>query len=189
MIYDLPTSVEIAGEQFKIRSDYRCILDIICALNDPELTKQDKIYISLAIFYEEMPPVESMETAIKECFKFIDGGSESEKSGAKKPKVMDWEQDFQYICAAINQKINSEIRSISYLHWWTFLGYYMDIGDCTFSQIVSIRRKRLKGKKLEKYEEEFYRENADMINLKNRYTPDEDDFINSLLHKEVKDDG
>ena len=42
-----------------------------------------------------------------------------------------------------------------YIHWWTFMGYYMSIGECLYSTILSIRDKILNGKKLEKYEREF----------------------------------
>ena len=35
MIYDLPTSLEVSGEIYEIRSDYRYALDILIALNDP----------------------------------------------------------------------------------------------------------------------------------------------------------
>ena len=39
MIYDLPTTVEIDGEKYKIRNrcDYRIALDAIRALNDTAL--------------------------------------------------------------------------------------------------------------------------------------------------------
>ena len=39
------------------------------------------------------------------------------------------------------------------------MGYYMGVGECALSTIVSIRTKKAKGKKLEKYESQFVREN------------------------------
>ena len=43
MMWDLPISVEIDGEIYQIRNrcDYRIVLDVICALNDNELTIED----------------------------------------------------------------------------------------------------------------------------------------------------
>lgn len=41
------------------------------------------------------------------------------------------------------------------------------------STLVSIRDKLRRGKKLEKWEQEFYRENKDRVDLKTKYTPDE----------------
>ena len=52
------------------------------------------------------------------------------------------------------------------MHWWTFLGYYMEIGECTLATIVSIRDKKRRGKKLEKWEQEYYRNNKKLIDLK-----------------------
>ena len=54
------------------------------------------------------------------------------------------------------------------MHWWTFFGLYMEIGESTFSTVVSIRDKKRRGKKLEKWEREFYSKNKALIDLKVR---------------------
>ena len=51
MTYGLPASVEINGNDYEIRSDYRAILDILEAINDPELTDSDRAEAVLRIFY------------------------------------------------------------------------------------------------------------------------------------------
>ena len=48
------------------------------------------------------------------------------------------------------------------------LGFFMEIGDGLFSQIIAIRQKKAKHKKLEKWEKEFERENADMVGIRKR---------------------
>ena len=45
------------------------------------------------------------------------------------------------------------------MHWWTFISYYMGIGEGGLATVVSIRDKIIKGKKLEKYEKEFKQHN------------------------------
>ena len=42
----------------------------------------------------------------------------------------------------------------------------MGIGEGVFNTIVSIREKRRKGKKLEKWEKEFYQNNKTLVDLK-----------------------
>ena len=74
-------------------------------------------------------------------------------------KLMDWEQDEQLVSSAVNKVAGTEIRSVPYLHWWTFMGYYSSIGNSPLSTIISIRDKIVKGKKLEKYERDFKNEN------------------------------
>ena len=81
MIYDLPTSLEVGGKEYEIRSDFRAALDICEALSDPELDGQGKAIVALEIFYPEidsMPPGDYQE-ALKKCCWFLNGGRE-EKS-------------------------------------------------------------------------------------------------------------
>lgn len=143
MIYDLPTSIELGGTEYPIRSDYRAILDIVMALSDPEIEEWERIYSAVCAFYVEFSsiPLEYEQEAVKKCFWFINGG-EDEDPGPRQPRLVDWEQDFQLICAPVNRVLGKEVRALEYLHWWSFLSAYHEIGgDCTFAQVVSIRDK------------------------------------------------
>lgn len=184
MGYGLPKSVNIGGEDFPIRYDYRVVLDIFEAINDPDLNDEDRALAVLQMFYPDFDRIEDYDAAIRECLKFINGGKE-EEAGKKQPQLVCWEQDFSYIVAPVNRVLGEEIRSIEYdqdanaggLHWWTFLSAYYEIGDCLFAQIVRIREKKAKGKKLDKSEQEFYKKNRDIIDIKQHYTEAEDDII------------
>lgn len=178
MTYTLPKSVDVNGREYEIRSDFRAILDILEAINDTELTDQKRAYVVLDIFYPQFAEMREgdYEEAISRCLWFINGGQED--NGKKLKKVMDWQQDFPLVVAPINRVIGYEIRAVEYLHWWTLLAAYQEIdGDCTFAQVVSIRQKLASGKQLDKSDREFYRRNRDMIDLKQRYTDAEVDFI------------
>lgn len=182
MRYDLPTSVEVNGKEYTVRSDYRDILNIIEALSDSELTDSDKAEVMLDIFYPDFIeiPVSDYEEAIKKCMWFISCG-DNQKDDKKKPKLMDWQQDFPLIVAPINRVIGKEIRSIDYLHWWTLIAAYQEIGDCTFAQVVAIRNKKAKGKKLEKAEQEFYKQNRNLVDFKRQYTEQDENVINKWI--------
>ena len=54
---------------------------------------------------------------------------------------------------------------------------YQEIGDCLFAQIVGIRRKLARGKKLDKSEQEFYRNNRQLVDFKRKYTEMENDIL------------
>lgn len=179
MMYELPTHVEIGGTNYEIRSDYRAALDILSALSDPELDDYNRIMEALDIFYPafaNMPQGDYRE-AVEKCFWFINCGDE-ETATRKTPKLMDWEQDFAYVVAPINRVIGKEVRSLEYLHWWTFIGAYYEVGDCLFAQIVNIRQKKATGKKLDKSEQEFYRKNRHLVDFKRKYTKADDDVLN-----------
>lgn len=60
------------------------------------------------------------------------------------------------------------------------MGFFNCIGEGLFSVVVSVRSKLSKGKRLEKWEKEFYRQHADIINLKNDYSDVEKSEINQL---------
>lgn len=174
MTYDLPKSLMVCGTEYEIRSDYRAILDICAAMEAPDLSDQEKVIAALDIMYpafSNIPP-EHYQDAINQCFWFINCGDEGQNWNA--PKLMDWEQDFQYIVAPVNRVMGTEVRALEYLHWWTFISAYYEIGDCLFAQIVRIREHKAKGKPLDKSDQEFYRRNREIIDLKTNYTEQED---------------
>ena len=75
----------------------------------------------------------------------------------------------------------SQVREVPYLHWWTFLAAYYEIGDCLFAHVVSIRMKKQKGKKLDKFDEEFYREHRDLVDMRKRVTPAEEEELEQWI--------
>lgn len=173
--WELPTSLNVGGKDYKIRTDYRVILDILSALNDPEIfepgmtdeeKQTEKAMTMLQILYIDFDSIPSCdwEEASKKASDFIDCGIKND--GKPSPKTMDWEQDAPLIVPAINKVYNNDIRSVEYMHWWTFFGLYMEIGESTFATVINIREKRRKGKKLEKWEKEFYSKNKSLIDLK-----------------------
>lgn len=179
MIEFLPTSVEIDGNTYNIRNkcDYRVVLDVISALNDPELEEQDKIKCALFIFYESVEKITNHEKAFVKMMEIINNGETVDNTEEEKPQYMSWEKDFKIVVAPINRILGYEVRSVEYLHWWSFLSAYMEIGECFFATVVSIRKKRRTGKTLEGWEKEFYKENRKVIDLPNNLTQDEIEWL------------
>lgn len=174
----LPTSVEVGGKEYHIRSDYRAILDICVALNDPDLDDTDRALVVLDIFYVDFTqiPQECYQEAIQKCFWFINCGNEDD-SHRNAPKLVDWEQDFRHIVSPINRVMGKEIRSEECLHWWTFISAYFEIGDCLFAQIIRIREQLANGKPLDKSDRTWYERNRDLVDLKTTYTNAENDIL------------
>ena len=165
-MYELPIQIEIDGVKYNIRNngDYRMVLDAFSVLNDEELNQQERVLASLLIFYEDMTCLEDvlaisdLEKATEKMFEFFNAGR-PETSGPSR-KLIDWDEDSAMISSAINKVAGQEIRSVEYMHWWTFMGYFNAIGESTLSTVVSIRDKILKDKKLEKWERDFRNENT-----------------------------
>ena len=146
MIGQLPQSLEVNGRHYAIRSDFRDVLNILCAFSDPELEDKEKVYTCLFILYEDFDsiPADDYEAAFKAALAFIDNGVKEEDK--KSPRVMDWEQDANLLFPAINKVAGREVRSEEYIHWWTFIGYYMEISEGVYSTIISLRLKRRKAR-------------------------------------------
>ena len=171
--YTLPTSVCVSGTEYPIRTDFRAVLDVLCAMNDPELDGRGKSIVLIQIMFpdwQEIPP-EHLEECCKQVCEFIDCGNRDD--GKPRPKMIDWEQDAPLIVPAVNSVAHTEVRSVEYMHWWTFWGYFMSVGESLLSSVLDIRQKKAKHKKLEKYEQEFYRENRELIDFKRKETAEE----------------
>lgn len=188
MIGQLPKQLNINGTNRAIRSDYRVALLIFEAFNDPELTDQERAAIMLDCLFEDLDsiPPEDIHEAVSMATWYLDGGSASDNSSKHQQtkKVMDWEQDEKLIFSSINKVAGYETRAVDYLHWWTFLGFFNEIGEGLFTTVINIRQKKNKRRSLEKHEEEFYRENRHLVDIKKRYTADEQaeiDRLNRLL--------
>lgn len=187
MIGELPRAVSVNGTEYAVRTDFRDILKTIAAFSDPELEDNEKVYICLFIFYEDFEsiPRNDYEMAFKAAIAFIDHSADEDPEDAKKvPHVMDWEQDEAIMFPAINKVAGFETRAAEYVHWWTFMGYYMEISEGVFSNVLSIRLKKAKGKKLEKWEREFWNSNKSICTLREKLSEEEQaerDRINALL--------
>jgi len=167
-MFQLPTTVQVDGKDYNIRNkgDFRVILDCFNAINDTELDETYRILTALIIFYEDIQDEEdliktfgdNLEKACTEMFLFFTC-NQPESNNKPQPKLVDWVKDEQILCSAINQVANTEVRSQPYIHWWTFMGYYMGIGESTFATVVGIRHKIITNTKLMDYEKKFKREN------------------------------
>lgn len=189
MEYGLPTSVNVAGIDYDIRSDFRVIMDIYAALNDPELEPDVRAYEVLQIFYPDADtiPEEHQQEAVDKCLDFLQGGRPAPQNPSH-VKLIDWEQDYPIIIGPVNKVVGKEVRAMEHLHWWTFLSAYYEIGDCLFAQVVSIRQKLGKGKALDKSDREFYRNNKELIDLKQVYTSEEKDVMDYWMKPQKKGD-
>lgn len=165
MLGQLPRALEINGAEYEIDSDYRNILQIFSAFNDPDLTDQEKVYICMRRLFNNLEelPRQDYEAGYTAALRFIECNIKSDKPS---PKVINWEKDEQLIFPAINKVAGMEVRGVEYLHWWTFLGYFQAIDrEDIWGFILTIRQKRAQHKPLAKHEKEFYNANRDLCDL------------------------
>lgn len=189
MIGRLPCSVCVDGVEYGLRTDFRNVLDTFTVFNDTDLTNAEKWFTAIYMMYECFNGYDDLENAIINGFNFkeacnqlswfFNAGKAESKQQNKEP-LYDWEQDEQIIFSAINHVANKEVREVEYMHWWTFLAYFNEIGEGLFSYVVNIRRKKQKNKKLDKSEQQFCKDNPEVIELKKRYTLEERKFFDEI---------
>lgn len=164
--YDLPTALQVGGVEYSIRTDFRDVLNVLIAMNDPELDEETKMVVLLKVIYPgwHQIPDECMEEALKKACDFIDCGFKDDGKGG--PRVIDWKEDANIIIPAINATAHKEVRAEKYLHWWTFMGYFSEIRESLLSTVIGIRLKKKTGKKLDQWEKDFYEENKNLVDMR-----------------------
>lgn len=181
MIGALPETLTVGGEGYHIRTDYRSILQVFEAFQDPDLQPEEKWIVAIYLLFENFSCADDVLEAAQDGFDlgeamkqiswFISAG-QPEKQVLEQP-TYNWTQDEQMIFSAINKVAGQETRELEYLHWWTFLGYFNEVGEGTFSFIVGIRHKLNNSKKLEKHEKEFLSHNEELVLMKKPLTKEE----------------
>lgn len=190
MLGELPRTLTVNGRKYKIATDFRVILKIIAAYQDTELLDREKVYVCLKALYgpglKDIPSYD-YPAAYRSAIEFIEGCMRNDDKHPS-PKVINWVKDEHLIFPEINKIAGCEVRTVQYLHWWTFLGYLQAVDhNGLWGSILSIRFKKATGKKLENYEKEFYNANRDLCSVEERRqdkTPEDEltKIYNSLLN-------
>lgn len=174
MITNLPYHLTVDGEEKEIYTDFRAVVEILAAQKDPEVPREERgILLLNNLFVDDWTAFANTDEALEQAVWFVDCGRKYEKISENSPQIIDWEQDYDLICSAVNKAAGVlDVRQLKYMHWWTFCGYFGERGECRISTFAEIRDKLNKGRKLEKYEKELLRENRELIILKNKSNAD-----------------
>ncbi|MGN0984718.1 MAG: Gp15 family bacteriophage protein [Gemmiger sp.] len=184
--WTLPTCVTVGGKRYAVRTDYREILGVIAALEDPDEPPFVRWRVALALFYEDWRAIGEADTgeAMGRLAAFIACGQPDDPH--KKPrKLLDWQQDAAIIVADVNRVAGCEIRALPYLHWWSFLAWFNAIGEGQLATLLRVRDKVQRGQKLENWEKDYYRANRARVELRRPYSAEEQaerDRLNALLN-------
>lgn len=182
--WNLPATLNVAGKEYEIREDFRAALDVITAFGDESLSESEKVQAAMEIMYfPVLPPEKHIQEAFEQILWFLDCGIQHEDG--PKPRTMDWEKDSSIIFPAINKIAGFEVRCNKVIHWWTFYGWFMEIDDGLFSQVLAVRQKLAKGKKLEKWEREFLNNNRKLCELDETgdRTAEEIEYFSKILKR------
>ena len=155
-------------------SDYRDVLELLRWLNgqaDPALDQSERWYVAMRLFYPEFAalPQPLWPDATQFLTEFLAAGRREQPRPG--PALMDWQQDAPLIAAGISRAAGQDVRTLPYLHWWSFLAWFDAIGEGSFATVVAIRDKLRRGKRLENWELDFYRTHRAAVELRSPASP------------------
>ena len=131
-------------EGFLIRTDYRVGIQISQALEDDELTPQERLAVAFALLYGNgVPPA---ETAYEGLQWFLAGGNpasqESNGEGSNDEdnglRFFSFDYDAARLYSGFRKAYGIDLDR-ERMHWFRFLILLGDLGDCAFTQVVHYR--------------------------------------------------
>ena len=181
-MYRLPEVAVFGGREYRLRVDFREILRILQVLEKPDYPEAVRWRIAAEMFFTPSLGEEDYSQGLLYLASFLQPGECACGDGRKR---LDWQVDAAPIIAGVNAAAGQEIRLLPKVHWWTFLSWFHAMPAGELSTRVSIRDKLQKGQKLEPWEQEYYRQNKQAVDLKPAYSEEEKaemERLNALLN-------
>lgn len=164
LLDELPTK----WNEYPIDSDFQIGIMISQCMTDEELSKTERIYTAIDLLYldkENCPS--SVEEAMDGIEWFLnDWNYDSIPKSKKKSEqvvVMDFDVDQWRIYAAFKKQYGIDLNTET-MHFWVFMGLLSSLEDCNFTQVVSIREKKIDSK-MSKEEKEYYRKAKEIYRI------------------------
>ncbi len=119
LVDKLPTEYE----GLKVNTNFRSFILFELLMQDRQLSKKEKIMLSLNLFYDPIP--QDLKKAIDGIVWFYTRGKEIKQSGNReekvnKKKIYSYEYDADYIYTAFLDQYRLDLNEIDYLHWFKF---------------------------------------------------------------------
>lgn len=135
-----------------IRTDYRIAMQIALALDDPDLSDNDRAWVSLSLLYGNgIPPV---DIALEGLTWFMRCGDEREIESSGR-RLMWWDFDASRLYSSFRQTYGIELHKVK-LHWFEFAAMLDSLReDSALAHAVQIRgtdTSKMKGKEKHEYE-------------------------------------
>lgn len=148
MLDPLPT--EYKG--FQIDSDFQIGIQMFQALNDEELTEQERMLEAISLLFPDKDeegnklPYPDFNTAVEGVQWFLSRWYQDNTPEEKdKTKVTDYDIDQWRIYSAFRSQYNINLNTDS-LHFWEFMGLLSTLEECAYTRVIGIRQRKFEGK-------------------------------------------
>ena len=140
LVDKLPTE----HEGLKVNTNFRSFILFELLMQDNKISKNDKIMLSLNLFYDPIP--QDIKKAIDNIVWFYTRGKEIKESknanskNNNKKKIYSFEYDADYIYTAFLDQYDIDLNEIEYLHWFKFKAMFEGLkSDNKICEIMGYR--------------------------------------------------
>lgn len=170
-------TVSVDGADYQISTDFRDCIRTVMAIEDNELTQDEKRQLVLENIYgdENNWPSDIAEALIKALW-FLNGGKEPD--GKERKKLFDWDIDADRIHSAMLAR-GVNLDEID-MHWWTFVSHIPELPESSFTRVVYLRDRHQKGKLSKEERKECDQIGWDVITFRSDDALDDDEIWKKL---------
>lgn len=153
-------------EGIPIDSDYQTGIQMFWALEDEELTDEERIFFAGRLLFGKNMPKDMNK--VVEAINWFLGGWNTDKlpKGKTEKPVMDYQADQWRIWVAFLRQYNINVNRKK-LHFWEFMALLRNLEECSFTRVIDIRTKVLDAK-MSKEEQKYYREQKKIYELESK---------------------
>ena len=144
-----PLPTEYKG--FPIDSDFQIGIQIMQALEDGELSRQEGQAVALSLLFLQEDaqgnqlPLPDAETALEGLVWFLTDWNHDHNSKVDKTRITDFDIDQWRIYSAFKQHYGINLN-IDKLHFWEFMGLLTTLPECAYTRVIDIRAKKITSK-------------------------------------------
>ena len=144
-----PLPTEYKG--FPIDSDFQIGIQIMQALEDGELSRQEGQAVALSLLFLQEDAqgnqllLPDAETALEGLVWFLTDWNHDHNSKVDKTRITDFDIDQWRIYSAFKQHYGINLN-IDKLHFWEFMGLLTTLPECAYTRVIDIRAKKITSK-------------------------------------------
>ena len=144
-----PLPTEYRG--FPIDSDFQIGIQIMQALEDGELSRQEGQAVALSLLFLQEDAqgnqllLPDAETALEGLVWFLTDWNHDHNSKVDNTRITDFDIDQWRIYSAFKQHYGINLNTDK-LHFWEFMGLLTTLPECAYTRVIDIRAKKITSK-------------------------------------------
>lgn len=131
---------------YQVDMEFDTGIKVSQCLTDMELTSEERIATALYLIFPNRPNNLSSDEMTDVLTWYLNGWNQDNISKKKgEAVVMDFDVDQWRIYAAFRSQYNINLNRAK-LHFWEYMGLLSNLQECAFTQVISIRSKKITSK-------------------------------------------